>query len=238
MLDVSNMTVRRDVNNLVNEGKVIKTIGGAHTANAHPSLHESSILCRLSVSTAEKRAIAAKALEFIENQQSIYLDGSTTCLELSKLLSRSQKSLTIVTNSILVCMELTKARSHTILCIGGQHDRASFCFTGPRAQEEAGNLFVDIAFFSTKGFLPSEGTFESSVPTFRIKQIMAKQCQNVVLIVDHSKFGQRSLYKVLDIEQVGTVITDDHTSDEDVEELEKRAISVRIAPVKTETNVV
>jgi DeoR family transcriptional regulator, L-fucose operon activator len=235
MLNVSNMTVRRDIDLLSSKGKLIKTLGGAQRANAQPNLYESPLMSRLSVHGGEKRAIAAIALDQIKSNETIYLDGSTTCLELAKAFGIVADNITVVTNSMLVYMELAKTNNHTILCIGGQHDPASFCLTGPRAEEEAQKYFVDKAFFSTKGFVPAEGTFESSVATFRIKQVIAKQCNEVILLVDHSKFGQRALCKVLDIGQINTIITDSQTNIQAIEELRNRGISVHIAENKVNT---
>ena len=87
---------------------------------------------------------------------------------------------------------------------------------GSTAEEAARRFFVDIAFLSTKGFLPEEGTFESSIATFRIKQVIAEQAARVVLLVDHSKFGQRALCKVLDMGQIDEVITDAGTAAADL----------------------
>src|SRR3989337_1785026 len=134
-------------------------------------------------------------------------------------------------------MELTKTNNHTVLCIGGQHDPASFCLIGPQAEEQTRKYFVDKAFFSTKGVIYSEGTFESSVATFRIKQLMAKQCNEVILLADHSKFGQRSLCKVLDIDQVNTIITDSQTNPATIDELKSRGISVHIAESKINDDI-
>ena len=84
----------------------------------------------------------------------------------------------------------------------------------PASEEAAGQFFVDLAFMSTKGFQPTDGTFESSLSTIQIKRIIAQQCAKMMLLVDHSKFGQRALSKVLDLSQIGEVITDDHARNE------------------------
>jgi DeoR family transcriptional regulator of aga operon len=70
--------------------------------------------------------------------------------------------------------------------------------------------------------------------TFRIKQIVAEQAARVVLLVDHSKFGQRALCKVLDIAQIHEVITDASTKTSDIERLQQRGLVVRTAPRDSE----
>ena len=199
-LAVSEMTIRRDVDKLVRQGGVIKTLGGVQTAHAPKHLFESPVEQRLSVHRAEKEQIARAALREIQPHQTIFLDGSTTCLVLARQLAKTLRGLTVVTHSALLCMELGRIQenTHPVFALGGQFDPATACLVGPTAEEAARRFFVDVAFFSTKGFLPDEGTFESSIAAIRIKQIVAEQAARVVLLVDHSKFGQRALCQALE----------------------------------------
>ena len=99
-------------------------------------------------------------------------------------------------------------RWHVVVAVLVELVRRAVPIVGPAAEESARRFFVDVAFLSTKGFLPEEGTFESAMATFRIKQIIAEQAGRVCLLVDHSKFGRRALCKVLDVAQIDEVITD------------------------------
>ncbi len=82
LLNVSEMTIRRDVEKLVLRNKVIKILGGVQTAHAPRHLYESPVQQRLPVHRAEKEQIAREAMRQIEAHQTIFLDGSTTCLVL------------------------------------------------------------------------------------------------------------------------------------------------------------
>lgn len=228
-LKVSTMTVRRDLEKLIDEKQVIKTVGGVQRANAPSSLYETAVYSRLSVNRAEKRAIARRALELIGSESTIFIDGSTSCLELARCVAKERKGLTIVTNSALVCLELGKGGDNTIIGIGGQYDAGSLCYVGTQAEDWAKTVYLDIAFVGTKAFQPTKGTFESSVATFRIKQIVAQHCTQLVLLADHTKIGQRALSKVLDIEQIHTVVTDEHIRPEDLAILEKAGPKVYVA---------
>ena len=229
LLSVSEMTVRRDVDKLVQRGELVKALGGVQTAHAPQHLYESAVRQRLNVQRREKEAIAVAALEQIKSQQTVFIDGSTTCLVLARQLARRLRGLTVVTHSALVSLELGRTMDNTIISLGGQFDPSTACFVGPTAEEAARRLFVDVAYLSTKGLLPEEGIFESSMATFRIKQIVAEQAARVVLLVDHSKFGQRALCKVLDIAQIHEVITDASTKTSDIERLQQRGLVVRSA---------
>ncbi len=229
LLGVSEMTIRRDVDKLVQRGGLIKSLGGVQTAHAPKHFYESAVQQRLPIHRAQKEQIAREVVRQIQPHQTIFLDGSTTCLVLARHLAEKLRGLSVVTHSALVCMEFGRATENTILSLGGQFDPASACFVGPTAEEAARRFFVDVAFLSTKGFLPEEGTFESSIATFRIKQIIAEQAARVALLVDHSKFGQRALCKVLDIRQIDEVITDAGTTAADLALVEQRGVVVRVA---------
>jgi DeoR/GlpR family transcriptional regulator of sugar metabolism len=208
-LGVSVMTIRRDVERLVARGAAIKTLGGVQrVATETGNLYETAVLSRFAMQRREKRAIARRALDLIGAGQTIYIDGGTTCLELAKLTAKERKGLTVVTNSTMVCRDVGQNGDNVVVGLGGQYDPASLSFTGAACEDEAARFFPDIAIFSTKGFMPNDGTYESSLPTLRIKQIVARQSRRVLLLVDHTKFGQRALRKVLDIKQIHDVITD------------------------------
>lgn len=228
LLQVSTMTVRRDCEELAKLGKIIKTIGGIQQAHAPAYLYENTVRERIATNRAEKRAIAAKALDLIPNNQTIFIDGGTTNLALAKLLADCRTGLTILTNSALTCLELSKGQN-TIIGIGGEYDPLALSFVGPQAEEMAKSFFVDQAFLTTKGFLPADGTYESAVATFRIKQIVAERAVETVLLVDHTKFGHRALSKVLDISQIQQVVTDAGTSESDLTSLRRAGIKVNVA---------
>ncbi len=227
-LEVSTMTVRRNCDELVRLGKVIKTIGGIQRAHAPASLYENTVRGRIATNRAEKRAIAAKALDLILNNQTIFIDGGTTNLALAELIADRRTGLTILTNSALTCVELSKGQN-TVIGIGGEYDPVTLSFVGSHAEEMAKSFFVDQAFLTTKGFLPADGTYESAVATFRIKQIVAERAVETVLLVDHTKFGHRALSKVLDISQIQQVVTDERTSKSDLASLRRAGISVSVA---------
>ncbi len=153
-LGVSTMTIRRDLEEPIRQGTVIKTVGGVQRAHAPSYLYETALHSRLAVQREEKRAIARRALELVKPHSTLFVDGSTTCLELARLLAQEKKGLTIVTNSALACLELGKSSDNTIVGIGGHYDANSLCYVGPQAEDWAKTLFVDIAFVSTKAFLP------------------------------------------------------------------------------------
>ena len=224
------MTIRRDVDALAHARRAIKTVGGVQDVG-RSSWYESDIQSRLNVNLTEKTTIAARALELITSRQTLFLDGSTTCIRLAKKIASHKRDLTIVTNSVFVCLELGGTGNNRVLSLGGELDSHSASFVGAASEAAASQAFVDLAFMSTKGFQPTEGTFESSLVTMQIKRIIAQQCERMILLVDHSKFHQRALSKVLDVSQISDVITDDQTSAEDISTLRENGMVVHVAAI-------
>lgn len=231
--EVSGMTIRRYVDLLAEEGKVIKVVGGAQLVGTPGEMYETEVSTRLEINNGEKNAIALEAIKHIEPGEIIYIDGSSTCLQLASKIAESLSGITVVTNSILVHMELARNNKISIICLGGQHDGGSYCLVGPQTEDQAGKYFVDKAFLSTKGFFPEEGTFESFAATYKIKQIIVNNCTKVILLVDHTKFGQRSLCKVIDVSQIDTVITDSLIDSELLKTLEANIKTVVVAMVES-----
>ncbi len=217
---------------ILQHGAPPKTIANAQNPPAAASLYESSLFPRLAINTKEKRAIAKRAAELITAGKTLYLDGSTTCLELAKVLARQKKRLTIVTNSTLICLELGHSHENKVIGMGGEFDPGSASYVGRITEDTAENFYVDYAFMSTKGFIPTEGTFESSMGTLRIKQVVAARCANLVLLVDYSKFGQRSLCKVLDLAQINTIVTDSKAPAEAITLMQQAEREVLVAELK------
>jgi len=234
LLGVSTMTVRREVDRLAIAGLLIKTLGGVQRADAPSYLMETAINGRMGRNRLEKQAMARAAIGLADGTETLFLDGSTTCLELAKLIARRLRGLTIVTNSALTALEIGRNRNNVVVGIGGEFDPNSCCFVGAVAEEAAERYYVDIAFISTMGFLPAEGTFESTVANFRVKQILSRRARRVVLLVDHSKFGQRALARVLASNEIDVVVTDEAASAEDVAILEEAGIEVRRGDTRAE----
>jgi DeoR family transcriptional regulator of aga operon len=233
-MGVSAMTIRRDIEGLSRSGRVLKTLGGACALGpAGSSLYETTILSRLSLNTREKRAIAECVCDIVPQGVSLFLDGGTTSIEIARVLARTGRDLTVVTNSVMVCMELGRTEGGcTVVGLGGEYDPRSMSFVGPECERVAGGLFVDYAVFSTKGFVPAEGTFESSPGTIRVKQIMAEHCRRVVLAVDHTKLGVRALRPVLERARIATVVTDAGLPETDLQDVRRLYGDVRMAELR------
>ncbi len=230
LLNTSAMTARRDVEAMARRGLVLRTLGGTHRKEMPKSnLYESDIQARLREQGEEKRAIALAVPALIADAQSVFLDAGTTTIETARILAQRVEGKNLITNSLLVCGELAASGKNRVTVLGGDLSAESAAFTGLMTEENAQSYYYDAALLSTKGLILDEGTFESSLENFRVKQVVAPRAKQVILLVDHTKFGLRALRRVLDITAFHCVVTDQKTSPSDIQSLTDRGIRVVVA---------
>lgn len=205
---VSPITARRDIEELATLGIVTKVLRGAIYAPSQDSLSESPLVARQNENLAAKRIIAAAAMKFVKPGKTLFIDASTTCIEFARLLAQSNLPVTVVTNSILVSACFTEHPAVTLIQLGGVVNLLNSCTVGSAVERAARSYFFDFGFFSTLGYVRDVGTFESSLDISGVKLAYVAQCKEVILLVDHSKFGRRALNQVFADQQINKIITD------------------------------
>lgn len=201
------MTSRRDVAALESEGKVLKTLRGAIRVPQEGLLTEGPLHERLGENLPAKRAIVRAAVDLISPGNTLHLDGGTTCIELARTIAQSQLAVTVVSNSVLVSACFCEGSAARVIQIGGTLNPLNGCATGAETEAAAKRYFIDMGFFTTRGYISGEGTYESSVDTLRVKQAFAKRCSKVILLLDHTKFGKRALYRVFADAEITQIVT-------------------------------
>ena len=205
-LGVSDMTVRRDIKMMAEEGLLRRVHGGA--VAIEEQYEDTSFLSRQVEELERKQAIASRAMEFLNGGESIYLDGSTTCGELAKLLATTDKSFLVVTDSLYVILELNNKKNIELLVLGGVLDKDGNTFDGILSVDNARKVMVDRCFFSAKGF--STDYISNAVMTgSQVKQLMIHQAHKCFLLADSTKFGKRGVIKLCDWEDVDVLVSDD-----------------------------
>jgi DeoR/GlpR family transcriptional regulator of sugar metabolism len=147
--DVSNMTLRRDLAFLENEGCIIRTLGGAKSIHSFPAVSEDIYSLRAAVNLEGKDIIAKKAVEFIEPGRSIFIDSGTTMMCLARILP--DENLSILTSGPNVSLEIIKKSQPTVTLIGGQLSRNTLSTSGANSMEFIRNVNIDTAFLATSG---------------------------------------------------------------------------------------
>lgn len=210
---VSQMTIRRDLKVLENEGIIKRTMKGAIPVNDNSI--DDTLRLRLSQNKAEKIAIARYAANLINNDDVIIIDASTTALELCKFIM--DKSITVITNSLSVAVALSSSSHVNVIVLGGTLRRGSLSLIGHEVVENFERYNINKAFISSKALSYDEGLTDINMFEVETKKAAIKKSSQVIVLLDHTKINKTSLLKVCDIQQITRVITcdsDDFTQED------------------------
>ncbi|MDG5787852.1 DeoR/GlpR family DNA-binding transcription regulator [Evansella sp. AB-P1] len=200
---VTEETIRRDLAKLEKEGKLIRSHGGAVSADDNQP--ELSYLTREVMNVEEKKEIASESVNYISVNDRIFLDASTTAWYTAAAIPNM--SITVITNSIKVVHELADKNKIEVICIGGNLSPSSLSFVGPLSEASIDCFFVDKAFISCKGIHMDRGISDSNQFQARLKQKVIQLSNEVYLMVDKSKFGVQALKKICSFDQLNHIIT-------------------------------
>ena len=207
--EVSEFTIRRDIDYLAENGLLVKIKGGAKAIETPLQVKEAKITHRLQTNIAEKEIIARRGIEEINPGDTLFLDGSSTIVTLARFIAKQCSDITVVTNSILISLELADAIDIRIYGLGGNFDRETLSFVGSDPNSTiATSFYVNKAFLSCAGYMPDQGTFENAMHNSQTKSTIAKNAGEVILCISSEKYGKRALSHVLRNEQIDKIITD------------------------------
>lgn len=209
--DVSEETIRRDLDKLEEDGHVIKSYGGA-VINEKSSI-DLPFNIRWKANPKGKQRIAELISNEIEDGDHIMLDASTTAVFIAKNI-KQKRHLTVITNSIEILLELSDVSGWDIISTGGLLKNGSMSLLGKKASDGISAYHVDKAFFSCKGIDLKNGITDGNDETGGVKQNMIAAADKVYLAVDSSKFGKTALSKICGLSGADVIVTD--TKPEDV----------------------
>ena len=225
---VSVVTIRKDLDDLESEGLLQRTFGGA--VFSHRSRFNKSFLERTRVHQLAKRAIAAAALEYIKDGDTIILDAGTTTLALAQLLKQQVKSAFIITCSVPVALELSSA-GYDILLLGGMVRNKSLALLGRETLTILDRYQADKAFLGSSGFTAEKGHTTPNPDDAQIKEAIMRASKERYVLVDSSKYGDHCLTRFAHLRDVDLTITDSHLSKSRVKALEAAGANLRVVHV-------
>lgn len=231
LFGVTEETVRRDLDRLEEKGVLRRSHGGAVPAQGREN--ETPYWFREVTQEKEKAIIAREALNHIAEGDRIILDASTTAWHIAKRLRNME--LTVVTNSIRVAVALSEFDKVKVIAIGGQLARRSLSFVGPAAEESVRNYHVDKLFLSCAGVDLEHGLSDSTDEQASMRRCMMKQADRRYLLVDHCKFGLKSLAVIGGINLVDEIITDEETSRDLIDQIAGVGVLVSVVQDKNES---
>lgn len=221
-LDVAEETIRRDLEKLDRDGRLLRTHGGA--LRLIDGTEELPFTVRTVTKRAQKRAIAARAVRRIVPGDVIALDASTTVNELVRLIP--DMPLTVVTNSLSAIASLQGRSQIRVVGTGGILDAPSCCFVGTLVEKALEQFNINRLFFSSKGVDLSRGLSVVDDNHARVKRRMIELSTEVCLLVDSSKFGVNSVEFFAGLDDVDLLFTDSEAGEEIIGKLDRFELEV------------
>ena len=229
---VSVVTIRKDLDDLEREGLLQRTFGGA--IFSHRSRFNRSFLERASQHLPEKLAIAAAALEYIKEGDTIILDAGTTTLALAQVLKTHVKSAFIITCSVPVALEVSSA-GYDILLLGGMVRNKSLALLGRETLWMLDRYRADKAFLGSSGFTIEKGHTTPNPEDAQVKEAIMRVSREKYVLVDSSKFGDQCLTRFANLRDIDLTITDSRLPKAKIKALEAAGANLRIVDAgKTE----
>ncbi len=223
VLGVSEVTVRKDLDLLEEQGLLTRVRGGAVVSGR--GRLERYFATREQEHLEEKRRIAQAAASLIQSGQQVFLDASTTALQVARLI-KDRDDLIVVTNGLYTALELNFCTGITTIVVGGTMRHRSSSLVGSFNHNALQRLRVDLGFFSARGVSARDGLMESDMEEAQLKQQMVSGSSVVVGIVDSSKFGTTAFNVFAIPQEIDRVITDENAPTEIVDRLRAQGIHV------------
>lgn len=185
VLQVSVATVRRDLGQLAEQGKITRTYGGAVLL---PAGLERSLQERAMIAKQEKEAIAQIASAHVEDGDTLILDAGTTTGALARQLRRF-RNLKVITNGFSVMLALAEAENIEVILLGGTLRYISYGVVGPYAEQVLRRITAKKTFVSADGVVAGRGLCEATAEQASLKALMLEQAKEVYILADATKLG-------------------------------------------------
>lgn len=227
-LNVSDMTVRRDLKSLEEAGVLCRVHGGATLEGRELPFNESSFNVRKVANIALKAAIAHRAISLIPSGSTVFIDGSSTCSELASLLIAEKKPVTVFTNSMDVMLHLYNHSHIHLVSLGGELATDGNTFDGPLAMGNAEIVSTDFCFFSAAGYTKDAISNGGMVGTMVKKTIVARSKRRI-LLADSTKSGKSGTIIFCRWNEIDTFISDHRLSDDIRATISAKGIEIILA---------
>src|SRR5882672_8902288 len=227
-LDVSLVTIRRDLDSLEKQGLLRRTHGGAVSIEPlfyEPFRNDRSFQAQVERFADEKRRIGRAAAALIEDGDIIAITPGTTTTEVIRGLPR-QRKITVVTSTVNEAMELSKRKDLDVFVTGGHLRGDWFSLVGPTAVQSLSHLLVRTVFLGADGIDAKWGLSCFNPDEAQLNSSMAKHAQRKIAVVDHSKFGVVAGWRICPTSDIDILITDSGATDEMLAPFEQAQIRV------------
>jgi DeoR/GlpR family transcriptional regulator of sugar metabolism len=235
LLDVSSVTIRSDLNQLARAGQVTRTHGGAQMLGERHR-QEYTFAKRQKIQASQKQEIGELAASLIQPFDTILLDASTTAVSVARALKcvPSLHDVTVLTTGIWTALEVLGCPGLNVVLTGGQVRTTTGSITGSITHQVLQQVNIQKAFLGAWGLTLKEGLTDTPLMEVELKRAVVERSQQVIAILDSTKFGRAALASFASIAQVQCVITDPDAPSEMVAALKERGVEVLVAHTEYE----
>lgn len=229
MLNVSEVTIRKDLTLLESENKLYRAHGKA--IKMSPYISDRDVNIKEHQSPAEKRAIAKAAVELIEPNDSIIIASGTTVQYFAREINVEQGRLTVITSALNVASVLSKSSRIEVIQLGGIIRGSSLSAVGCDAERMLENFTGSKLFIGVDGIDPEHGLSTTNLLEANLNRAMINSAQKTIVLCDSSKFDRRGFSRICSIDEIDQIITDSGISQHMLSTLRGRGIEVTVVEV-------
>ena len=222
LLQVSQVTIRKDLDQLENKGLIIREHGFA-TLNSYDDINN-----RLAYQYDTKQKIARLAAKDIKDGETIMIESGSCCALLALEIAQTKKDITLITNSAFIADYIRKKSHMRVILLGGEYQNESQVMVGPITRKCVESFFVDKFYIGTDGFSETSGFTGNDYMRSETVKDMARQAKHVIIVTDSTKFQQVGVVNLLPLENISSVVTDAGIPQECLEYLSQNNISLKI----------
>jgi DeoR family transcriptional regulator of aga operon len=205
--DVSEVTIRSDLEQLERDGQLIRDRGGAIAAPSTPVRSLLRVDQRATLNLDAKRRIGLAAATLVEPGDTIILDAGTTAIEAARGVA-GITPLTVLTNALNVALELGAHSEARVILLGGTLNREASSTVGAQAEQHVGEFIAQKLFLGAQAVDFEHGLTDTTPEIAQVKRAMIRAARRVILLVDSSKWGCSGFSKVAPLTALDTIITD------------------------------
>lgn len=227
-LGVTKVTIRKDVKILEAKGLLYKVHGSARSANPHVA--DTDVHVKGNVNREEKERIARKAVELLNDNDSIIMASGSTIYAFAEAIKREFRShLNVVTTFLKTSVLLNDVEEINVVQLGGCVHKKSLSAIGGYAEAALSDFSCSKLFFGVDGIDLEHGITTSTIEEAKLTQVMMRSASKIIILADSSKFWQRGFGRICSLEEVDVIVTDSRISEQAVAMAEEAGVDLVIA---------
>ena len=223
--NVSSMTLRRDLNRLEEDNQVLRVSGGAISVNTVLRAKEADFSERINYNTAEKLEIATKAVQIVEANSCVFIDGGSTTTYFARALP--DENFYILTNALVIAETILRKEKPVVALLGGDLRKNNFITVGKTCDEYIEKINIQTAVMTATGFIKEVGGFTcGNQAEADVKRAVIQKADNVIMLLDSSKVNKKTPYSFANLNDINCMVVDKNFPKELKASIEQKGVKV------------